>query len=247
MCKFELLLGDCYKIIPTINCNIDCVITDPPYHFPDGVRGGGLFSSDQSKYKRGVRKVLDNLEKLNSTVFNPNIFLDLLKSKMKKFYGYFFCNKTLISSYINWAEKNNFIYDLLTLIKQNPIPAHSTHHMSDIEYIVLIRDKGTFFNGKDCSFDDYRKWFLKTCKKQLHPAEKPVELLSRFIKVSCKKGSLILDAFMGSGSTGIAALESNCRFIGIEKDKDCFELASKRIQETENDINGIGTMFEGIL
>lgn len=161
---------------------------------------------------------------------------------MEKFCGYFFSNKTLVPIYINWAEKNKFSYDILALIKQNPIPAHSTHHMSDIEYIVFIRDKGTFFRGKGCAFDDYRKWFLKTCKKQLHPAEKPTELLARFIRVSCKKDSVVLDAFMGSGSTGVAALENGCRFIGIEKDEDYFELASKRIQETENNINGIGTL-----
>lgn len=53
MKRFELFHGDCYKIIPTINYKIDCIVTDPPYHFPDGVRGGGLFSSDQSKYKGG--------------------------------------------------------------------------------------------------------------------------------------------------------------------------------------------------
>ena len=127
----------------------------------------------------------------------------------------------------------------------NPVPAHSTHHCSDLEYIVLIRDKGTYFQGKGLEFDDYRKWYSTICKKHIHPAEKPVEFLERFVRVSCPKDGVILDAFMGSGSTGVACVNEGRSFVGIEKDDEYFELASRRIKEREDELNGVGTLFEG--
>lgn len=128
----------------------------------------------------------------------------------------------------------------------NPIPAHSTHHCSDLEYIILIRGKGTYWQGKGLEFDDYRKWYQTTCQKRIHPAEKPVELLERFVRVSCPENGTILDCFMGSGSTGIACLNNGRNFIGVEKDDEYFELAKKRIKDREDEINGVGTLFEGI-
>lgn len=240
--------GDCYEIIPSLADNfIDLVISDPPYQF-ETVRGGGMFSKkNYEKYGRTRNiKMLDNLEKLDSVTFNPERFLDMLKPKMKAFYGYFFCNKLLVADYINWAVKNGYKFDILCMLKSNPIPAHSTHHLSDIEYIVLIREKGTFYQGKGLDMDDYRKWFTTTCQKRIHPAEKPVELLERFVRVSCPVEGFILDPFLGSGSTGIAAINNHRNFMGIEKDDTYFNLSSKRINDRLNEICGVGTLFEGL-
>lgn len=187
---FDLRHDDCYKIIPTLeDKSIDLVITDAPYSF-QGIHGSGMFSEkNYEKYGRTRDiQMLKDLEKLDSVTFEPSRLLDMLLPKMKVFYGYFFCNKMLIADYINWASKHKFSYDVLVMLKQNPIPAHSTHHCSDLEYIILIRDKGTYFKGKDLQFDDYRKWYSTTCKKRIHPAEKPVELLERFVRVSCPRG-----------------------------------------------------------
>ena len=79
--------------------------------------------------------------------------------------------------------------------------------------------------------DDYRKFFITKCKRGLHPAEKPVELLERFVRVSCPENGVILDPFMGSGSTGVAAVKNHRDFIGIELDKKYFEIAKERINE----------------
>lgn len=95
--------------------------------------------------------------------------------------------------------------------------------------------------------DDYRKWFMTTCQKRIHPAEKPVELLERFVRVSCPENGLIFDPFMGSGSTGVAAIQNNRNFIGIEKDDGFFDLASKRLKERQDELNGVGSLFEGML
>ena len=71
---------------------------------------------------------------------------------------------------------------------------------------------------------------FKSCSKPIHPTQKPVELLEYLIKTYTLEGELVLDNCMGSGSTGVACINTNRNFIGIEKDKTYFELAKKRIE-----------------
>lgn len=66
---------------------------------------------------------------------------------------------------------------------------------------------------------------------KVHVAQKPVELISKLIKDSTNKGDLVLDPFLGSGTTAIAALNLNRRFIGFELDERYFDIAQKRIDE----------------
>lgn len=117
------------------------------------------------------------------------------------------------------------------MAKQNPIPSCNRHHLSDLEYIIMIREKGTYFapHLKDTPIDDYRKFYLTTCSKGIHPAQKPVDLIRRFISLSSQEGDLVLDPFTGSGTTAIACQEENRNFIGFEKDEKYYNLASERI------------------
>jgi site-specific DNA-methyltransferase (adenine-specific) len=73
-------------------------------------------------------------------------------------------------------------------------------------------------------------------KKELgyHPTQKPVELLAYLIKTYTNECEVVLDNTMGSGSTGVACLNTGRRFIGIEKEKKYFDIACKRIEETKN-------------
>ena len=63
-----------------------------------------------------------------------------------------------------------------------------------------------------------------------HPTQKPLALLERCIQAASNKGDLIFDPFMGSGTTGVAALQNRRNFCGCEMDKDFFELAKKRLE-----------------
>ena len=71
----------------------------------------------------------------------------------------------------------------------------------------------------------------EVAKKQGHITPKPVDLLEYIIKTSSNKCDIILDCFMGSGSTGVACMNTNRKFIGIELDNNYFDIASKRIEE----------------
>lgn len=69
---------------------------------------------------------------------------------------------------------------------------------------------------------------------RLHPTQKPVELLEWLIKTYTNKNEVVLDNCMGSGSTGVACIKTNRNFIGIELDKGYFDIAEKRINESQN-------------
>ena len=88
-------------------------------------------------------------------------------------------------------------------------------------------------------------------QKRHHPSQKPVELLEYFIKTYTNKDDLVLDFTMGSGSTGIACLNTNRNFIGIEKDKEIYDIAVKRIKEHQTQTrliyDGINTRNENTI
>lgn len=74
-------------------------------------------------------------------------------------------------------------------------------------------------------------------QNRLHPTQKPVALLEYLIKTYTNEGEIVLDNTMGSGSTGVACLNINRKFIGIELDDTYFEIAKQRIENTYNELN----------
>lgn len=223
----QLYHGDCMDLIKTLpDKSIDLVVTDPPYYF--GSKGGGFYAESND----AQRTYIKSLDKINCCDFKPVPFLNFIKPKMKKIYIYIFCNKALVPDYIQWAKENKCSFDILVMCKSNPIPAFNNHYMSDLEYIIVIREPGTYFS-KEKNIELYRKWFMTNCKKGIHPAEKPLELIKKFVTVGSNGGGWILDPFMGSGTTGLAAKELGRNFIGCEISDEYFELCKSRIGDYE--------------
>ena len=71
-------------------------------------------------------------------------------------------------------------------------------------------------------------------KNPKHPTQKPVRLLKHLIKIASNEGDVVLDPFMGVGSTGVAALQMDRRFIGIELEKNYFDAAKIRIEGVQS-------------
>jgi site-specific DNA-methyltransferase (adenine-specific) len=69
--------------------------------------------------------------------------------------------------------------------------------------------------------------------KQVHPSQKPVMLLERLILLSSNQGDTVVDPFMGSGSTGVAAIMNDRKFYGCEMNSDYFEIALNRLNEVK--------------
>ena len=76
-------------------------------------------------------------------------------------------------------------------------------------------------------------------ERGLHPTQKPVPLISHIIKLYSNEGDLVLDTFSGSGTTAIAAIQNNRKYICIEKNADIYKISSERISSYESKTSGI--------
>lgn len=99
---------------------------------------------------------------------------------------------------------------------------------------------GYMTGGSDQSIGSVARFFYcpKASKKEkgkdnIHPTVKPIELMKYLVKLVTPKGALVLDPFMGSGTTGVAAIQVGCRFLGIEKEKEYFDIAEKRLKDAK--------------
>ena len=108
-------------------------------------------------------------------------------------------------------------------------------YMSQFEYIIFLR-KGRGVKINNCGTSDLLSIPNKKTKdengKNIHDTEKPVKLMKILIENSSQVGDIVLDPFMGVGSTGVACKELNRNFIGIELDSDYFNIAKERIDNT---------------
>ncbi len=221
----KIVKWDTYELMKTIPTgSIDLIVTDPPYEFLNATRGGkwGWVCS----WKLYIEELYGSMEK-NFANWITEEFLDECNRVCKKFHAYFFCNKNQIAQYINFATKHNLLYDVLVWHKTNPIPTCNNKYLSDLEYIIIIRARWT---GLNTTYVTASKLFQSTIKKREfdHPTIKPQFILERLIWNSSKEGDIILDPFIGSGSTWVASIKLKRNFIGLElEDKYC-KLASER-------------------
>ena len=129
--------------------------------------------------------------------------------------------------------------DLLTWHKTNPIPTCSNKYLSDTKYVLFFRSKGKHLYG---TYETKRKWYvspLNVADKKLygHPTIKPLEFVKAMIGNSVTKEDghtpIVLDPFMGSGTTAVATKELGFDFIGFEIDPEYHAIAVKRLQESD--------------
>lgn len=206
-----LYLGDCMDILTTLD-RVDAVITDPPYEI--GAKGCGL---------AGNRKYLSDMSDADIVSgFNLNVFLNFQHIVT-------FCSKAQIAKIIAFSETNAYSWRLLTWHKNNPTPLTNNNYLPDTEYIFHIW-KGQKLGG---NYESKRTWFVTDVEKNNfdHPTVKPLRIMSPLCENAANKGQTILDPFMGSGTTGVAAIQMGRKFIGIEREPKYFDIACKRIEQ----------------
>lgn len=123
----------------------------------------------------------------------------------------------------------------MTWHKTNPIPTCNGTYLSDTEYCVLARESGTKIYG---TYETKKKWWVSKCnvadkKLYSHPTIKPLEIIKNLIINSNKENDVVLDAFMGSGTTAVACKELNRHFIGFELNPEIYSNSIKRLNEKD--------------
>jgi site-specific DNA-methyltransferase (adenine-specific) len=104
------------------------------------------------------------------------------------------------------------------------------------ENLQGLDTRGRTLVREDGSKTLVERWKPNQTRKNTHPTVKPVELMKYLCRLVTPQGGVVLDPFMGSGSTGVAAMKEGFKFVGIELDRDYFDMACARIEEAQHNI-----------
>lgn len=153
---------------------------------------------------------------------------------MKEINIYLWCNKAQIPNYFDfYVNQYKCKFDIICWHKTNAMPTYSNKYLSDTEYLLYFRKgKGKCFPQ---SYEDAKTFYIapinqKDKKIFHHPTIKPLDITEKIIRNSSKKGQIVYDPFMGSGTTGVACVNLNRNFIGGEINNQYFVTAQQRIE-----------------
>jgi len=214
MSEVTLYQGDCLEYMRGMDAGIvDAVVTDPPYLVAAGAGGGAFGNRDH--------------------LVNTGGFTDrgIDHSFLKGFDNWLcFCSKRQLLPLISMAENCDH-WNLITWAKPNPVPTCNNKYLPDVEYIVHGFGVGRLFG----EYEHKQSFFFEPFEKRFtdHPNEKPLTLIKKLIFLSTKPGDTIFDPFMGSGTTGVACVQTGRNFIGCEIDPGYFEIAKQRIERAQ--------------
>lgn len=244
----EIHLGDAYELIKAIpDQSIDCVYTDIPYDFVGNMKngGGGLFGTKKRDYHGEYEQVakrndvtgvaLRTAKGINETkeiAFGINYtILEEMVRVMKKVNIFIWCSKKQLLPIMQFFDKDNIYFELLVWGKTNPIPTGNNKWLPDLEYCLYFRESGVLLNdGYELKSKFHVSSLNKSDKDQYnHPTIKPLELVKRHLKHATPMGALILDPFIGSGTTAVASQEIGRKFIGFEINDEYHKIATERL------------------
>ena len=225
----DLKQGDCLELMKDLPDNsVDLVLTDPPYNIArkNNFNTMGRSGIDFGDWDHDA----DILSWIGQAgrVLKPTGTIVVFSSWFE--FGH-------IKEQFN---KNDITEkDLFRWIKSNPMPRNrDRRYIVDTEYALIgVGKKKWTFNRQDEKYERPEfKCPIVAGKQKFHPTQKPVSLMEHLLKIHSNENDTVLDPFMGSGSTGVACINTKRDFIGMELDKEYFRIAEKRIQEAQSEI-----------
>jgi site-specific DNA-methyltransferase (adenine-specific) len=215
------------KLIP--DGSVDLLLTDPPYNV-----------SQKSNFHTMGRKGVDFGEW--DKEFNQQDWLEIACNKVKKGgSAIIFNDYKNIGEMKEVLENNGFIIkEMLIWKKSNPMPRNRDRlYVTSIEVALwAVKGKGWTFNRQR---DTYENAIFETAivnhKKRIHPTQKPIEVISELVKIHSNENDIVLDCFMGSATTAVAATLNNRKWVGFELETEYIELANKRLDSIDLEID----------
>lgn len=208
-----LYLGDGYRILPTVGRVL--LVTDPQYEFDNS--GGGEFRKARGASDQIVAEGLD--QGFNHTAINPLLHPSVIV----------FCHNDQLPELLPYLAGNYRRVCLNVWTKPNPSPHRNKHYLADTEFFIHAWNEGYHPVGDHHDMHRHISAQSYPSKRFRHPTVKPDAVMDKII-TNCAPG-VICDPFMGTGSTGVAALKAGRRFIGVEKNPIHFATAKARIVE----------------
>ena len=209
--RIEIYHGDCSDIIPTLNQKFDAIITDVPY--------GEV--NRESKGLRVLDKGIADSSEINLTTILPLLDNILLGSI------YMFCGFQQYSGIETFLRENNYSTRCIIWEKTNPSPMNCKPlGVSGIELCAYGKKPKATYNG------GYENTVLRypVERSKVHTTQKNLKLIMHLIQKSTNEGDIVLDPYLGSGTTAEACIKLNRRCVGIEKEKKYFDIAKERLE-----------------
>ena len=203
---------------------VDLIVTDPPYKTITGGDSNGKNSIRPKGILSGNRKLFKYQTNISICDWMPELFRVLKQGT----HCYIFSNVLNLKEMIVEGERAGFkLQNLLVWEKNNCTP--SQYYMKNCEYVLMLRKgRAKWINDIGGSKTVHR--YENIIGNKTHPAEKPVPLMEFYINNSTNEGDIVLDPFMGSGTTAIACINTGRNYIGFEIDPDYYEAALERIR-----------------
>lgn len=210
----ELYNGDCIEEIKKVDTNtVDLIVTDPPYFLGMTHNGKKGAFQDLAICRPFWKQLAEEFDRVLKDDGEFYIFTDW------RGYAFYY---PIFSSVL--PVKNLIVWD--------KISGAGNFYSYTHEFIIY----GTKCNKNKRGTNVWReKSFASGAKttngEKVHPTQKPVELIEKIILNSSETGGVVLDTFMGSGTSGVAAKRNGRKFIGMEIDENYYNIARKRINE----------------
>ena len=237
----DLKYGDCLELMKDIpNGSVDMVLTDPPY-------GTTACKWDSVIPFEPMWEQLKRITKPNGAIvlFGSEPFSSALRMSNIKQYKYdWIYHKSQAQNFLNAKKQPLRNHEVISVfyLKQciyNPIKTKGSPYIakSGVGGDSISADDN-IKKGGHITVNSGDRYPLSITRKYpqevgFHPTQKPVALLEYLIKTYTQENDVVLDFTMGSGSTGVACVNTNRKFIGIEMDDEYFEIAEKRIKDAQ--------------
>lgn len=242
--KSIIINDDCIKALKNISDKtIDLIFADPPYFLSNGgitCTSGKISSVDKAEWDKS-KSFIDKY------TFTKNWISEC--RRILKDTGSIFISGTMHNIYLVGVvlEEENFkILNNITWEKTSPPPNLSCRYFTHSTETILwarkndkiSKHKFNYHLMKEMNNNKQMKdvWKMSSVSKNekrygKHPTQKPEKLLERIVLSASDSGDIVLDPFLGSGTTGVVAVRLGRLFIGIEKEKEYISLSIKRIED----------------
>jgi len=239
--KYAIYCDDAYNKIHELHktgLTVNHIITDPPYN----ISQDNNFSTMKSANRKGI-----DFGEWDKDFDPTNWIKDYEKILSKNGSMIVFCSYRFISKIIDALENNNLVVkDIIEWRKSNPMPRNiDRRYVQDTEFAIWSVKKGSKWVFNKPEDEPYlRSQFIAPVvsgkEKTKHPTQKSLFVMEKLIKIHTNTSEIILDPFMGSGTTGVAAIKNGRYFIGIESDSKYFDLCLNRLSVFNNKDNSYG-------
>jgi site-specific DNA-methyltransferase (adenine-specific) len=232
MNRIDLRLGDCLEILKTIpDDSIDLVVTSPPYN-----KNYWLRNRNQKGKRIITYDSIDDMMEPNEYVLNQknilNELIRVIKPTGSIFYNHidiFHKHTTIHPSYVyEYPLKQIIVWD-----RGNTPKLDKSYYLPTTEYFFWIKKTKDAIPYFDRSKSIHKKniWRINKEKNNPHPAPFPLEIVDNIIQGCSKENDVIMDCYLGSGTSCISAIKNNRHFIGIDISKSYLEMTKERIKK----------------